>query len=363
MPIRLESLQTQLSKKGNDWVAAETSFSALSADDQKRSLGLDVSEDEIQATEKAIKAVESLQSKLSSKFAESFSAPAAIDWRNNGGDYTTSVKDQASCGSCVSFATIATIESRMNIACRNPNLDPNYSEAFLFYCGCGNCCPSGWNFPPALDFCKNTGVALDSAFPYTPGNQPCKAGVTPSFKITSWASVLSIADRKNVIATKGPVVAGMEVFEDFSYYHTGVYKHTSGASRGYHAVSVVGYDDNLQCWIVKNSWGPGWGDNGFFKIAYGQCKIDTSFAFYDVTLTCLPPTPTTNCTQYVPSLRQVLILAQTNLALKRCLRYYVCRRPGIPPFCTTQHLNVVRAVNKILTLCPQYRKPFCDALG
>lgn len=362
MPIKLESLQSQISKKGYDWVAAETSFSALSTAEQTQALGLSVTDAELEATAKAVRAVESLQKAVSASFADAFAAPAAIDWRNNGGDYTTPIKDQQSCGSCVSFATIATIESRMNIACKNPNLDPNYSEAFLFYCGCGNCCGTGWNFAPALDFCKNTGVAQDSAFPYTPANQPCKAGVTPAFKITSWASVLSIADRKNTIAAKGPVVAGMEVYEDFSFYHTGVYKHTTGAFRGYHAVSVVGYDDNLQCWIVKNSWGSGWGDNGFFKIAYGDCKIDSSFAFYDVTLSCAPP-PITPCLQYVSGLRQVLLLARTNLALKRCLRYYVCGKPSIPPFCTAQHIAVVQAVIKILKLCPQYRKPFCDALG
>ena len=209
MPIKLESLQSQISKKGHDWVAAETSFSALPTDEQEQSLGLSVTKEELTKTELAIKAVESMQSTVSAKFAGAFSAPVAIDWRNNGGDFTTSVKDQMSCGSCVSFSTIATIESRMNIACKNPNLDPNYSEAFLFYCGCGNCCGNGWNFAPALDFCKNTGVALDSAFPYTPTNQPCKAGVTPAFKITGWTSCLSMADRKNAIASRGPVVAGM----------------------------------------------------------------------------------------------------------------------------------------------------------
>jgi hypothetical protein len=186
--------------------------------------------------------------------------------------------------------------------------------------------------------------------------------VTPAFKITGWASALSMADRKNLIASKGPVVAGMAVFEDFSFYHTGVYKHTTGVLRGYHAVSVVGYDDNLQCWIAKNSWSTSWGDSGFFKIGYGECQIDTSFAFYDVTLECRDPVPTP-CAQYVAGLKQVLILARTNAALRRCLRYYVCRKISFPPLCTAQHLAIARAVVKILQLCPQYRKAFCDALG
>jgi hypothetical protein len=40
-------------------------------------------------------------------------------------------------------------------------------------------------------------------------------------------------------------------------------------------VTIVGYDDGQQCWICKNSWGPGWGESGFFRIGYGECGIDT----------------------------------------------------------------------------------------
>ncbi len=358
MPIKLESLESQISTKGFEWTAGITSLSELSQKEQESFLGLDVTKEELSATEEAIRSVEFLQGNFN---ADAFSAPTAIDWRNNGGDYTTPIKDQSSCGSCVSFATIGTIEARMNVACKNPALDPNYSEAYLFYCGCGNCCGTGWNFAPALDFCKNKGVAKEADFPYTPGNQACKAGVTPAFKINSWLSVLSIADRKNVLATKGPMVAGMAVYQDFFSYHSGVYKHTTGNLAGYHAVGVVGYNDVQKCWICKNSWGTGWGDSGWFKIGYGECGMDSQFAFYDVNVTCqVQPTP---CANYVPLLKQVLVAAQQNPLLRRCLRYHVCHKPSIPPICPANYMAVVQLVNRILTLCPQYRKPFCDIIG
>jgi C1A family cysteine protease len=349
------SLQAAIAASGYSWAAAPTSISALPANERRARLGLTVTDAELSAMSTAIRATDRLAA------IRAVSAPSSIDWRNNGGDWTTSIKDQLNCGSCVSFSSIATIESRVKIACKNAALQPDYSEAFLFYCGCGNCCGTGWNFAPALDYCKNTGVASNADFPYTPTNQPCKSGVTPIFKVTAWSSVLPTDERKQIIATKGPVVAGMAVYSDFYQYTSGVYRHVSGALEGYHAVSVVGYDDAQQCWICKNSWGTGWGESGWFKMGYGQ-SMDTEFAFFDVDVPCPDKTEDTTCEQYLPLLRRVLELARTNALLRQCLRYYVCGR--LPRrFCTPAVMRIVEAVLKILKLCPQYRQPFCRALG
>jgi C1A family cysteine protease len=360
MPARkakpAEDLQSTIRAKGFDWTAGPTSVSVLSPAERKAHLGLRVTKEELQATARAITAEEALRA-----LQGAISAPSAADWRNNNGNWITPIKDQSSCGSCVSFATVATLESRIRIACANAALSLDLSEAHLFYCGCGNCCDTGWNFPPALDFCKNTGIALESAFPYTPGNQSCKPGLTSYVKITNWTSVLSVADRKNTLAAKGPMVAGLAIYSDFYSYRSGIYRRTSNTLEGYHAVSVVGYDDQQQCWICKNSWGLGWGDAGFFKIGYGEADMDTQFAFYDIEVKC-PAPPVSDCERYVPSLRRVIEVARVNASLRFCLRYYVCGR-GRRPLCPASHLNVVRAVLQVLQRCPQYRGPFCRALG
>jgi C1A family cysteine protease len=67
----------------------------------------------------------------------------------------------------------------------------------------------------------------------------------------------------------------MYVFQDFFAYRSGVYSHVTGNLAGGHCVTLIGYDDAQQCWIGKNSWGTGWGDGGYFKIAYGQCRIES----------------------------------------------------------------------------------------
>ncbi len=349
-----KNLQSAIDEKGYKWKYGTTSLSALSNKEKKARLGLKVDKAELEATAKAIQAATSLQT-----FRVAVALPTAVDWRNKGGDWTTPIRDQQSCGSCVAFGTVATLEARINIACKNPNLDKDLSEAHLFYCGCGNCCNTGWNFSPALTFCKNMGVGLESSFPYTPGDQPCKAGVSPYIKITGFSSALTMTDRKTVLANRGPMVAGMAVYSDFFGYTGGVYRHVSGSLQGYHAICVVGYSDEEECWICKNSWGTGWGDSGWFKIGYGECLIDTSFAFYDVELTCPPPTDP--CKKYVPYLKKVLSAAYRNPRLKACLCYYICRT-GKRPRATYTDLLITRRVYLILRRCPKYRLPFCRLL-
>jgi len=351
---RAQGLLAAIRAKGYDWAVDEAQpLARLSVKEQRSYLGLSVTEEEMKATAAAIKAQTALAA------FQAITAPPAIDWRNNGGNWTTPVKNQGNCGSCVSFGTCGTIEARIKIACKNASMTPDLSEAHLFYCGCGNCCNNGWNFPPALDYCKNTGVAQESAFPYTPGNQPCKAGLTPYIKLTGWSAVLAVADRKNMLAANGPMVAGMAVYQDFFAYRTGVYRHVSGSLSGYHAICVVGYDDAQRCWICKNSWDTTWGDGGWFRIGYGECGIDTSFAFYDVSLDRCPDGD--DCRKFVPYLTRVLQAARTNPGLRACLRYYVCRR--LPrPICNPAYLNVVRAVLAILNKCPKYRLAFCKGL-
>ncbi|MDQ3822211.1 MAG: C1 family peptidase [Actinomycetota bacterium] len=350
-PPGVDEIRTAAYEAG--WEPAETDLATAPPEEQALHLGLTVTDEELRAGERMISAADEAVAAIRQLFA----APPAVDWRNNGGNFVTSVKNQASCGSCVSFATLATIESRANIVCRTPGQQRDYSEAYLFYCGCGNCCGTGWNFAPALEFCKNTGVAAEAKFPYTPGNQPCRPGVTPDFKITGYTVLPSQAERRAAIADGGPVVAGMAVYQDFYAYKSGIYKHVSGGLVGYHAISVVGYDDTQQCWICKNSWGTGWGDSGFFRIAYGQCGIDTQFPFYAPQVPC----PTPPCTQYVTHLRRVIVAARANPSLRRCLLYYICGR-GRRPICPASHARVVQLVRRILATCPQYRRAFCSAI-
>jgi C1A family cysteine protease len=226
--------------------------------------------------------------------------PSAVDWRNNGGNYVTSIKNQGQCGSCVSFCSCAVIESAVRIKLGNPNFAIDLSEGFLQFCGGGSC--GGWGLTSGLAYAQSTGVVDEACMPYTAGggsDMNCGAARCADWanrltKISGYTNHSTMNARKAAVAA-GPVLAGMEVWSDFFSPTPGVvYVKSATATRlnprGYHCVCVVGYDDAAQCWIIKNSWGTSWCDGGFMRLGYGQTDllIDSAWAFSSVTVNVGP---------------------------------------------------------------------------
>jgi C1A family cysteine protease len=213
--------------------------------------------------------------------------PDAWDWRAvDGVDWTTSIRDQDACGACVAFGVVAVIESMLMLHDSDPALQPDLSEAHLFFCGCGDCCDRGWWPTYALNYAKGSGVPDEACFPYRDHDMPCSDSCSEwpdrAVKVTNWSEVIDVGARKEWLATHGPLVGCMAVYQDFFSYVGGVYRHTQGELAGYHSVGVVGYSEIEQAWICKNSWGADWGDAGWFLIGYGEAGMDTQFAMYGV---------------------------------------------------------------------------------
>jgi len=217
------------------------------------------------------------------------SLPDRFDWRDRDGvDWTTPIRNQAKCGSCVAHAALAVLESVLKIARNDPNWDPDLCEQCLFSCGCGRCCNKGWNSFYAGEYLLKYGVPSESAWPYVATNRSCDRdsciNAESNVKVTSSKKVTSRKDMKRSLVENGPLLAGFHVYSDFQCYQKGVYRHPDSfgdffsAFRGRHAVTIVGYDDNCDgrggCWIVKNSWGDSWGEEGYFRIGYDQVKIE-----------------------------------------------------------------------------------------
>ncbi|MFC4122867.1 C1 family peptidase [Nonomuraea zeae] len=206
--------------------------------------------------------------------------PAAVDWRNmNGRNHVSPVKHQLNCGSCVSFCTCAVVESAVSIA---TGAEIDLSEADLHFCSAHGAGCGGWWPSDAIDEAGRRGIPPEEFFPYPSafdeaGNPGCRLHPDRDKQLyapTGYSTLMSTAERKQWLATRGPVCAVFHVYDDFFALSNEVYRHVTGGHAGYHCVEVIGYSDADQCWIAKNSWGADWGDGGFFRIGYGECGID-----------------------------------------------------------------------------------------
>ncbi len=215
-------------------------------------------------------------------------APSGVfDWRNHNGLHAVSpVEDQGQCGSCWAFASTAQLESQMLI--HGARSMPDESEQALISCGHVGSCDGG-TLGLAAAYLQTYGLPPVSYFPYTGTNNSCSNAqqgwqsqttkIDAYFNVPATLVLPNVAALKSALALYGPLSTSFKVYDDFYNYSNGVYSYTSGNFDGWHAVLIVGYDDPRQAFIVKNSWGTDWGENGFFEIAYKEVGGKTDFGF------------------------------------------------------------------------------------
>jgi C1A family cysteine protease len=226
-------------------------------------------------------------------------APASLDWRNNGGNFVTPVRNQGGCGGCWAFATTAALEAAVLRAENTPGIDLNLSEQVLISCGSSGghdagSCAGGTVYPSyASDYIRDRGLPLETCYPYTASDGSCGSACstyqTSTYQISGWAYVATTSSTvsaiRDALVSYGPLATTMDVYSDFYSYTSGVYSYTSGGYEGGHAVLIVGYSDAGQYFIVKNSWGGGWGESGYFKIAYSELGTVVNFGQYTIRYT------------------------------------------------------------------------------
>lgn len=283
--ISLEKINDALSTSDALWEADRTILSSLPFEEKKRYLGANPPENEPSAVE-IEQRVSSIKESLKAEALSAVGVPTSYDLRNvNGKNFITEVKDQKSCGSCVAFGTIATVESSLRVQRNDPNIGVDFSEAHLFFCHgseSGAACGSGWWPKPAYDAFQNKGVVDEACYKYADGLEKqdcsglCENPDSHVVKIRGYKDFTGKpAQIKEWISSKGPVSACFLVYEDFFSYRSGIYKHVTGERAGGHCVTIIGYDDDQGYWICKNSWHTSWGEQGFFRIAYGECGIES----------------------------------------------------------------------------------------
>ncbi|GEM_PF-3412777 len=286
----IQAIRDSLEMIGNPWVASENGIMRMSPMQRRALLTAPLRPD---ATITAIVPVEIR--------TEDREFPATFDWRNIGGiDWMTSVKNQGGCGSCAAFASVGSVEAMVRIVRGEPTYEIDLSEQHLFSC-CNGDCPTGLYMGDAFDYFTANGVPDEECLPYSAVDDNCdetcpdwqsRAVLTDSWQLL-WQYTWDDSVLKTCIM-EHPIACYLEVYNDFFSYSGGVYIKTPGATlAGGHFVVIVGWNDELNCWICKNSWDKDWGIEGYFMIRKGETNIGTwaMRASYSV-----PPTPTQTST-------------------------------------------------------------------
>ncbi|KAI1705305.1 papain family cysteine protease domain-containing protein [Ditylenchus destructor] len=199
------------------------------------------------------------------------SMPSSYDYRTY--SWVSSVKNQGSCGSCWAFATDALMES---VYLRYLGSAYNYdlSEQDLIDCTSSpnNGCNGGW-VNVALDYVTRSNTAQEYYYPYKGYKSTC-ASVTRNVPAVQYFQITAENDIQYYNYYYGPVAFYFNVPSAFQYYSGGVfYVSDCSSTVGMHEIVIVGYSSSY--WIVKNSWGTGWGSGGFVYWArgYNMCNM------------------------------------------------------------------------------------------
>lgn len=197
-------------------------------------------------------------------------APTAdeVNWVTSGA--VTPVKNQGQCGSCWAFSSTGALEGAYFI--KNGTLD-SFSEQQLVDCdhnGSMGC--SGGSMEGAFQWYETNKADLEADYPYKATNGTCNTSITGVTNDSSYVNVqANSASAMKASIQAGPTSIAIEADKmAFQFYSGGILNNASGCGTQLdHGVLAVGYGtDNGQAYfLVKNSWGASWGDNGYIKMA------------------------------------------------------------------------------------------------
>lgn len=224
-----------------------------------------------------------------SHYAAIADPPASFDARSHWENLIHPIRNQAGCGSCWAFSASEVLSDRVAIATNKQS--PVLSPEDMVACDKSDMGCHGGILPRAWHYLENTGIVTEQCFPYSSayGQVPsCPSSCQDSeswsaskVKARSSYAINGVQNMMKEIMTHGPIQVAFKVYKSLMSYRSGVYQKRiwDFLPEGGHAVKIVGWgvENDVDYWIVANSWGPTWGEDGFFKIKRGtnECGIET----------------------------------------------------------------------------------------
>ncbi|EWS74453.1 papain family cysteine protease (macronuclear) [Tetrahymena thermophila SB210] len=206
-----------------------------------------------------------------------------VNWVTRG--KVSAVKDQGQCGSCWAFSTTGSVESALIIAgYANQTID--LSEQQLVDCSATNYgCGGGW-MDNAFEYIEESPLTTNSNYPYVAVDQACNS--TEIYGVLYSLSNYTDVESGNTVQLKQYLQQQpLSIAVDASYwylYNSGIFSNCGQNLN--HGVLLVGFNSTEGSWLVKNSWGTSWGEQGYIRLADGNTCGLANAASYP---TVVPP--------------------------------------------------------------------------
>ena len=305
-------IRVLIEQKGYQWTPEKNDLTEMSSEERKKRLGLIPAGEPLPDPEKAegnqrdemrvesfvppSATVKQGVEKQRVQIVESAGIPRTLDYRR----ICTPVKDQGSCGSCWAFAAVGAFEA--NLIRQAPSLVDHLdlSEQYLF--SQEDSCEGG-RVVNALSYLMEYGTVPEEYCPYIAeesrdlhkslclktqtvfkiskfereDKKPGSSFLKKNLGTSEWIDSVT-----KKLLEKGPMIASMNIQKDFWAYGKGIYRSVTPRSDGMHAVVLVGYNIPERYWIIKNSWGANWGDDGYALISWDDPYTDFGSELYSI---------------------------------------------------------------------------------